>query len=649
MKQNIYEKVKGFFRFAMYILIPLAGGSWVGVSCTDTWDDHYEGTLTNTSGGNGGTLWEAIKSDASLSNFASVVEGTGYDRSLSSSQVFTVFAPTNDNFSAAEAAALVEQYKQEKKSVVDDNNTVIKEFVQNHIALYNHSVSSASSDSIVLMNGKYAILSADAIDASRFSQKNKLYGNGVLFTVQEPIHYSANIFEQLRKDSDLDSVRSFIHNSLFYRRDFDASQSVAGGLNDLGETVYLDSVWVQTYGLRNLLGYIHSEDSTYWMTLPTNEEWNRLVEEYTPYFNYSPKAASLIKEGEGTFDSLLYTNPRLAILRGTSFSRTLNRHVLSGEVTSTTTADSVLSVSAMADYNMRQAMWGAPFNYYQYYDPMSEGGIFNGGTWTACSNGRLMKTSKWNVDPLQTFLRWNVEEVEAAYLDVSKYQTNATTKDSAYTADTYYRNVTNDNFAGRVWNNTYVEFSPAVSTVRPIVTIGLTGMLSNVGYDIYLVTATALANDSNATAQQCLPTKFNCTLNYPDANDKMQSKSLGTNITTSGDKTDYILLAEDIQFPITYYGLSEDKPSVTLNLECRVSNNEVTRGLFTRTMRFDCVLVVPHGTLRLVDDLSMVSPSLAGQPGVLMFPHGWSDKQPDEVTEANMLENFRLKGVFMLR
>ena len=592
----------------------------VFASCTDTWDDHYDGTLTNTSGGNSGTLWEAIKSDASLSNFASVIEGTGYDRSLGSSQVFTVFAPSNDHFSASDAAALIEQYKQEKKSVVDDDNTVIKEFVQNHIALYNYSVSAASNDSIVLMNGKYAVLSDKGIDASSFKKKNTLYGNGVLFTVNEPIRYSANIFEQLRKDADLDSVRSFFYNPMFYRKHFDASQSVEGGLNDLGQTVYLDSVWVQEYGLRNELGYIHSEDSTYWMVLPTNEEWKRMVEEYTPYFNYSPKAVDLLREG--SYDSLLYTSPRLAMLTGTAFSRTVNPYVLSGEMTSTTNNDSLMSYNALLNYNYRQLLWGAPFNYGQYFNPMGEGGVLNGGTWTECSNGRLMKTSKWNIDPLQNFLKWNVIELEQAYIDVSKYQTNATTKDSAYTADAYYRNVTNEKFSGRVWNSTYVEFSPAVSTVRPIVTIGLTGMLSNVGYDIYLITSPALANDSNATAQQCLPTKFNCSISYPDENDKMKTEQLGTNITTTGNQIDYILLAEDKKFPITYYGLNEVKPSVTLNLECRVSNNEVTRGLFTRSMRLDCVLVVPHGTLQLIDDMGQLTTAYAGQPGVLMMPHG---------------------------
>ena len=59
-------------------------------SCTDTWDDHYN--IGSTYGGN---LWESISTNPELSNFANVVKACGYDASLASSQMFTVFAPTN--------------------------------------------------------------------------------------------------------------------------------------------------------------------------------------------------------------------------------------------------------------------------------------------------------------------------------------------------------------------------------------------------------------------------------------------------------------------------------------------------------------------------------------------------------------------------
>lgn len=588
-------------------------------SCSDTWDDHYDGTAQAV---NSGSLWEAIKADASLSNFASVIEAAGYDKSLGSSQVFTVFAPTNDNFTAAEAQALIEEYRQQKQSVNDDDNTVIKEFVQNHIALYNHSVSTKSNDSIVMMNGKYAVLKNGSINSSTLTVSNKLYENGVLFTVGKPVDYSANIFEQIRKDPDLDSVRSFLYNELFYKKVFSAASSVEGGLDSLGRTIYLDSVFYQQNELYSQVGRIASEDSTYWMVLPTNEAWRDLVEEYSQYFVYPPAAANLIEQGD--LDSLAYTNTRLAILQGSAFSQTSNYDILSGAKTTTTSADSVRAFPYVYAYNMRASLWGAAFNYYQYFDPLSEGGIFYGAQSTDCSNGKVLKTANWPIDKLQTFARWKIFEAESGscFKEVGKYTERGELRDGATYAT---RSVQNEAFRGRLWSNRYIEFQPVVS--RYTVTFNIEEVLSNFGYDIYVVAAPALANDSNATATQSLPTNIIFTMNYPDATGKAQtykfnssgseaygvikSNSSGQFITT-GDKVDYLLLAEDFKFPICTYGLNENEPMITLTAQ---NNSRPTDNTQQRNMSFDCILLVPHGTLKLTDD-----PAIG--PVVLEYPHG---------------------------
>ena len=65
-------------------------------ACSDTWDDHYESLGDSSTGVHEGSLWQAISSDPNLSNFARVIEGCNYKAALDGSQVFTVFAPTND-------------------------------------------------------------------------------------------------------------------------------------------------------------------------------------------------------------------------------------------------------------------------------------------------------------------------------------------------------------------------------------------------------------------------------------------------------------------------------------------------------------------------------------------------------------------------
>ena len=130
--KGIYNKVLG-----------LAVAALALVACSDTWDEHYN---SSPAGVQEGSLWQAIKQNGNLSNFASVIEACGYDKSLGSSQVFTVFAPTNDKFSASEAQDLIAAYNAEKGQVNDNDNTTIKEFLQNHIALYNYSVSLLPAD-----------------------------------------------------------------------------------------------------------------------------------------------------------------------------------------------------------------------------------------------------------------------------------------------------------------------------------------------------------------------------------------------------------------------------------------------------------------------------------------------------------------------
>ncbi len=593
-------------------------------SCSDTWDDHYEGAAE---GVNGGSLWQAIKQDASLSNFASVIEATGYDRSLGSNQVFTVFAPTNDSFSAAEAAALIEQYREEKKTVNDDDNSVIKEFVQNHIALYNHSVSSKSNDSIVMMNGKYAILGTSSINSSTLTVSNKHYENGVLFTVSKPVDYSANIFEYIRKDADLDSVRSFLYNPLFYKKEFEPSASVEGGLDSLGRTVYLDSVFYQYNELYSYLGRIASEDSTYWMVLPTNEAWREKVEEYSQYFVYSPSMATLLEKGD--LDSLAYTNTRIALLQGSAFSQTSNYDVLSGAKTTTTLEDSVRAFPYVMDYSSRLYNWGASFNYYQFFNPLSQGGVFYGAERRECSNGMVLKQRTWPIDKLQTFARWRVIEAESGALkEIGKFEN--TKKELQDKATAFSRSVQNTAYRNRLWRDRFVEFQPNVTTTYDV-TYNIEGVLSNFPYDIYVVAAPALANDSNATANQSLPTSMRFTLSYPQLNGSKKSELLnsskcevegdviksgptGTFVTT-GNKVDYLLLAENFKFPVATFGLKESEPSITLNILNYARSTDKTQ---QRAMRIDCILLVPHGTLQLVDEL----PQSIGGPGVLMMPHG---------------------------
>jgi uncharacterized surface protein with fasciclin (FAS1) repeats len=581
-------------------VIGLAVAALTLAACSDTWDDHYD---KKGEGTNDATLWQAITQNGNLSNFAKVVQGCGFDKSLNSSQVFTVFAPTNDQFSSQEADELIAGYNAEKGKVNDDDNTVYKEFIQNHIAMYNHSVSPTSNDSLVLMNGKKTLLTANTFGSNQILTSNQHYSNGVLFTIQGKAKYFPTVFEYLRKDADLDSIASFFYNTRFYRKEFMPERSVAGGLEN-GKTVYLDSVFVQQNDLWDMLwAYTNEEDSTYWQVVPTNQMWKELIEEYESYFNYDKNVPFR--------DSMAYTLPRLAIVNGTTFSRTMN--------TDAHLTDSALSTSAAEEYNYRNSYWGNKnLHYYQFggkspqntQKPFLTTGIFTDTEDVVCSNGLVKKTNNWKINPLNTFYQWIIIEAEngSSVKEVSKAE-NSTTHEMEPTITGITRRVMNNNrFSGKVWNDAFVEFQQMKTTVNHSVTFNIENVLSNIGYDIYLITAPALANDSNATEAERIPCKMECAIYYHDQNGETQKQNLQSSFTNNPDIVDYILLAEDFKFPTATWGLVEAEPQITLELKTKVSSSELRQKKFDRTMRIDCVMLVPHGISTVTDDTFEVSP-----------------------------------------
>ena len=173
------------FKALLLVAVPFAGLAFS--ACSDEWDDHYNPDESQISGE---SLWQAIEGNPELSNFANVVKATGYDKALGGSQSFSVFAPVNDDFTAEQAQKLIDTYQKEKSAGTRNNdNSTIKEFIQNHIALYNHSVSTESTDSLTMMNGKYQVLSSNSFAGHNLLSKNQAYANGILYTIDGEASY----------------------------------------------------------------------------------------------------------------------------------------------------------------------------------------------------------------------------------------------------------------------------------------------------------------------------------------------------------------------------------------------------------------------------------------------------------------------------
>lgn len=536
-------------------LLPLTSHLLVG--CSDEWNSHYDVEAADN-----GTLWQAISAQDNLGNFTRVVKACGYDIILDGSQTFSVFAPTDDTFTTAQADSMIDAFqKQQAAGVRSNDNTIVRQFIQNHISLYRHPVSSLTGDSIKMMNGKYEVLTSSSLGNRVLSTTNALCNNGLLFTVDRQLDYFPNVFEYLGHDQELDSVYQFLNRYSVY--EFNDAKSVPGEIVD-GMTIYLDSVSDLRNSLLETNGLINSEDSTYWMVCPTNSEWSRLLAAYEPYFNYSNAVAKR--------DSMIYANTRMAIVGGTIFSRTQNPDAAFN--------DSAVSTKATA-YSIRRLM-NEENAYYIYKKPFDRGGIFYGTDDIVCSNGHVRKANQFNVSKYDTFLQTVKVEAES----ILSQDTIIDAVDPLIV-----REVTSDNpFYGKVSGNSFVEVVPDPATAQVTVRFKIPNILSNVSYDIYGVFAPVTAYDVLATEEAAKPNLIRSILYWDDQNGRESLRRYNANITTNPAVVDTVLLVSDCSFPTCSYGLSDAQ--VKLAIRSNVSARQTAT--HSNTLRIDCLIIKPR-------------------------------------------------------
>ena len=518
-------------------------------ACSEDRDNHYEPAISE-----GGTLWQAITAHPELGNFARVAQACGYDRILNGSQTFTVFAPNNTAFPSAEADALIASYNQQAaKGVRSNDNTVVRRFLQNHIALFRYPVSGLTDRTITLLNDKYAKLTSNQLNGNTLVTKNAHCDNGLLFTMDSKLNYVPNVLECLDIEEGLDSTFHFLSSHNVY--EFNELQSVPGEIID-GVTHYLDSVTVLTNDLLSAYGLINSEDSTYWFVAPSNAEWSRLVNEYTPYFNYANNVADR--------DSMAYTNTRLAIIGGGFFSRTNNPDAA--------LRDSVISTQA-ANSQIRKRQ-GISDNYYIYYRPYDEGGVFYGTTDIPCSNGHVLKAADYHISKFETFMQTIMVEAEN-----NLYQD---TLINAVSPLAVTQVTSNNEFYSQVSGGAYVEVIPTNPSARVAVGFKVPNLLSGVKYDIYAVFAPATAADPMAIDEASKPFRVLSRIRQANQDGIISEPPFRYAKSVDGTKVDEVLLQSGVRLTTCSWGLTN--PTVRLELQ---SNTDGA------TLRIDRIIFKP--------------------------------------------------------
>ena len=260
-----------------YIFAALAGAALMAASCTD-FDDYNEAYVGDEGNNSGLTLWQNISGNEQLSDFAKLLERTGYSEKLKASQFYTVWAPLNGTYNYDEIAA-------------HDSTWIMQRFLNSHIANFNYQVTGDVDRRVHTLNEKsFELLgsgSAYTYDGKPMMTINQPNINGTLHTIEGYAEYFPNIYEYIYELDGCDSIASYFKKYEVNELDLDAS--VEGPIVD-GKQTYSDSVIITTnYMAHDMLeALIDDEDSSYTMLIPTDEAFKKAYAAISSAYTYAP-------------------------------------------------------------------------------------------------------------------------------------------------------------------------------------------------------------------------------------------------------------------------------------------------------------------------------------------------------------------------
>ena len=190
-------------------------------SCKKGMDEHVE--ITNAD--NTINLLEKLGQQADLSKFNEFVKSTGYDKTLASSQSYTVWAPTNTALASLDATIVSDPIK-------------LKDFVANHIALTTYAASKGITDTlkVSLLNGKIATVAGPNFEEAAIVGSGKFVKNGALYVIDKPVATKLNVWSYLLSSSDAPLQSKFV--STLTAQVIDTANATIIGYNTLGQPIF---------------------------------------------------------------------------------------------------------------------------------------------------------------------------------------------------------------------------------------------------------------------------------------------------------------------------------------------------------------------------------------------------------------------------
>ena len=574
-------------------------GAVLTVSCTDNWDDHYDDAVQS-----GGTTLSYLQEHAS--DFAEVLKAAGYDEKLKSSQVLTILAPQDDSFDKDALLAMIE---------AGDKEDVVKRFLDNHIMLYPVSLNN-DPKTVNLLNEKkvhFGTLDDKLIEGVRVVKENIVCGNGIIHILESDIEYKPNVMEGLQDNykrylaekgiEDSDDIISLYNFLKKYDADsLDEAHSVEFGMDEMGNTIYSDSVMIRNNTiLRTLNAYLYREDSIYWAIDPGVENYQRLYNEALTFYNFNDAYAEDVVRR----DSMQRFYAQTSIIGEFFFNANLNQGDAEAE---TTRGDSLVTTQ----YSRRD------WKHHCYKAPFTEGILSKIDDKLECSNGYVFSWPDFQdtSDPINDESSEGSESsalplsVYDAFFHDIKIQTNLSTRVPYVEGRLANLQWTNDKTSTQVNNGTsndsvsngYLKVEATSPANKPLISFGLSNTLSGT-YDIYIVILPWSVYDPEVDPAKMIPVKFKSWLFEADAKNEityLPNDPTVHNFTPGRDDFVDCIHATMVDtvyvgthtFQYCYKNTSAQSSYLKLSLERTAA--ERTQGRYDNKFLIDFIYLVPH-------------------------------------------------------
>lgn len=256
-------------RKSVYTILFAGTLAAMGLPGCKKWNDHNaitEEALTTN-------LFEQISADTSLSRFAELLTKTGYDKTISSSKTFTVYAPDNAALAGLDA------------TIVNDT-AKLRKFIGNHIGAQTYFTSTAATTQrIAMLNGKYHNILGSIIEDVTIKRGDNRARNGVFHVIGKILPALDNCWETMANNSAIPAAQKNYLLSLFMKV-HDLTNAVQTGVDaTTGAPVYqagTDSVltnlfWRNVYDLTD-------ESKQYTFFVLADTAWDSETRKFSPYY-----------------------------------------------------------------------------------------------------------------------------------------------------------------------------------------------------------------------------------------------------------------------------------------------------------------------------------------------------------------------------